>query len=105
MAGHPLRLPFRGGDLVTEYRIDCHKCTNKAIALNGDKYCLPMVRGERGCYIESGHAGTKDDPDPICCDHYTVESRQAAMYEYESYNALQERGEATRSPSESIEKE
>ena len=66
---------------MTTYRIDCHKCTNKAISINGDCYCLPGVQGEQTIYIEPGHAGRREDPDPICCEHYTTENRQMYMYE------------------------
>lgn len=68
---------------MTIYRINCEKCTMKAISANGSVYCLPMIRGRRGVYLEDGHAGTKADPDPICCDDYTEEPRQMAMYETE----------------------
>lgn len=64
---------------MTVYRVDCHKCTNKALGDNGFTYCLPMRSGSRGVYIEPGHRGTKDDPDPICCDDYTVEPRQIRL--------------------------
>ena len=66
---------------MTVYRIDCHKCTNNAISASGTTYCLPMIRGLRAVYIEDGHAGTKEDPDPVCCDHYTTEPRQVELYE------------------------
>lgn len=65
---------------MTEYRIDCQKCTNKAVALNGDTYCLPATRGERSIYIEDGHSGKMDDPDPVCCDHFTTAERQMALF-------------------------
>ena len=64
---------------MTVYRINCNKCTNKAVGTNGGIYCLPVRQGNGGCYIEDGHAGTKDDPDPICCDYYTTEPRQSVI--------------------------
>lgn len=64
---------------MTVYRIDCHSCTNKAIGTNGDIYCLPVREGRKGVYIEYGHSGTKEDPDPLCCDDFTTEPRQAKI--------------------------
>ena len=58
---------------MTEYRVDCNKCTNKAIMVDGSVYCIPMRAGLPAIYIEDGHAGTKDDPDPVCCDQYKGE--------------------------------
>ena len=68
---------------MTVYRIDCRKCTNKAIGDNGDLYCLPIRLGRKGVYVEDGHAGTKADPDPICYDDYTTEQRQMQFIKIE----------------------
>lgn len=64
---------------MTIYRVNCRSCTNKAIGTNGALYCLPMREGRKAIYIEDGHSGTKDDPDPVCCDEYTTEQKQLKM--------------------------
>lgn len=68
---------------MTVYKVDCWKCTQTAIGTNGYTYCQPMREGRGGVYIEPGHAGTKLDPDPIMCDHYTTEPRQMVLLEIE----------------------
>ena len=55
---------------MTVYHIDCRRCRNKDIMPNGDVYCRPMRAGRPAVYIEDGHAGTREDPDPVMCDEY-----------------------------------
>ena len=65
---------------MTEYRVNCSRCTNKAIGENGATYCLPARELRKSvCYIEDGHAGTAEDPDIVCCDYYSTEPRQIVM--------------------------
>lgn len=69
---------------MTEYRINCHTCTNKAFGDNGSVYCLPTRElHSNPVYIEPGHAGTKEDPDPICCDYYTERPMQMRIIQIE----------------------
>ena len=65
---------------MTIYRVNCSRCTNVAIGDNGGIYCLPTRLNHESCiYIEDGHAGTKDDPDPICCDYFTEDEKQMEL--------------------------
>lgn len=65
---------------MTRYECDCAKCTNKAFGDNGGVYCFPARELHRNVvYIEDGHAGTKDDPDLVCCDYFTTEPRQTPL--------------------------
>lgn len=75
---------------MTEYRISCKDCNNKAVNLDGEFYCLPAIRGKRACYLEEGHTGTRDDPDVMLCDYYTTEARQLALYETEAKEAQED---------------
>lgn len=68
---------------MTIYRINCNDCTKKAISPDGSTYCYPMSLGLKAIYIEDGHDGTKDDPDPVCCDYYTTEPMQMELIQIE----------------------
>ena len=64
---------------MTRYEFDCRRCTYKVVGYNGEEYCRVAITGERGCYLEDGHAGTREDPDPLKCDEYSVEPRQIEL--------------------------
>ena len=67
---------------MTIYRCNCRKCTNKVEIHDGVRdgiYCKTYIdKGIMGVYIEDGHAGTKEDPDPVCCDYYTPEVKHGS---------------------------
>ena len=69
---------------MTVYRVECHKCFNRVEIHDGVRegiYCKSVIDGRGGIYIESGHAGTKDDPDPICCDAYAPEEKPIVLFQ------------------------
>lgn len=82
---------------MTEYRISCKDCTNKAVNLDGEFYCLPAIRGKITVRLEDGHDGTRKDPDVILCDHFTTEPQQLALWETEAQEIFTDyvRGENT----------
>lgn len=69
---------------MTEYKISCKDCTNKAISSDGSFYCLPFIQGRKTLYFEGETEETKEDPDIINCDQFTKEARNLAIYEVEA---------------------
>ena len=60
---------------MTVYMIDCSHCA-RVIKTPDGAYCVPMPMGNKACHVEPGHAGTKEDPDPIVCEYYMEEVKE-----------------------------
>lgn len=62
---------------MTRYEIDCSKCKQvKIVGSEGQRYCKPMMEGKKAVYIEP-HAGTKEDPDIVKCQHFIRTEKEA----------------------------
>lgn len=60
---------------MTRYEIDCSKCA-QTVNIDGSRYCKPMMEGKKAVYIEP-HAGTKEDPDTVKCQHFSRTEKEA----------------------------
>lgn len=61
---------------MTEYKINCQKCTATAISQDGSLYCKPCLDGKKTIYLQDNGNGI----DLVCCDEYTTEPRQEELY-------------------------
>ena len=54
---------------MTIFKVDCKKCAN-VVKFGDQSYCVPMKQGKKCIYLEPGHKGDRNDPDPVLCDYF-----------------------------------
>lgn len=61
-------------------KFQCKLC-DKVQQIGKDRYCIPKLNGSE-FYWEGEHAGTKEDPDILCCPDYHQTAEQLFMEGY-----------------------